>query len=191
MSDYILEKKSSSTLLRSNIQKLSKPLMEKRRRARINRSLSRLKSLLLQTLHKHTTQHAKLEKADILELTVKHIRNMQQKAVLASYRAGYSTCARDVAHFLAGCECVSSEMRVRLLAHLARCLSEMNIVTPPATAACTSSAQLSNYKTRTILFPAVMTNSVFRDILMNNGMFTPLNSSVVHVNLRGQLWRPW
>ncbi|KAK3546609.1 hypothetical protein QTP70_030637, partial [Hemibagrus guttatus] len=138
-----------------------------------------------------TSQHTKLEKADILELTVKHIRNIKQKSVLLSYRAGFSACAHDVAHFLSNCESVSSEMRMRLLAYLARCLSDTTLVTPPFIAACTSSTQLSIYGPRTSLFPAVLTNSVLRDRLMTSGRFTPLISSVVHVDVRGQLWRPW
>ncbi|KYO31377.1 transcription factor HES-3 [Alligator mississippiensis] len=59
-----------------SFRKISKPLMEKKRRARINVSLEQLKALL----EKHYSQHIrkrKLEKADILELTVKYMRSLQ------------------------------------------------------------------------------------------------------------------
>ncbi|KAI4871532.1 hypothetical protein NFI96_017482 [Prochilodus magdalenae] len=81
-------------------RKPSKPLLERRRRARINACLGELRTLLLQS---HVTQlitwsvelclsacvqqlccvqgchPSKLEKADILELTVRHLRSLQHR----------------------------------------------------------------------------------------------------------------
>lgn len=54
---------------------LKKPLMEKRRRARMNECLDQLKHLLLHISPNHRT---KLEKADILEMTVAYLNQMQQ-----------------------------------------------------------------------------------------------------------------
>lgn len=48
--------------------------MEKRRRARINQSLAMLKTLILDSAKMDNTKHTKLEKADILELTVRHFQ---------------------------------------------------------------------------------------------------------------------
>lgn len=56
--------------------------MEKRRRARINQSLAILKALILESTKANNTKngdthqpkHTKLEKADILELTVRHFQ---------------------------------------------------------------------------------------------------------------------
>nr|KAF6268139.1 hes family bHLH transcription factor 4 [Myotis myotis] len=88
----------------------SKPVMEKRRRARINESLAQLKTLLLDALRKEVSRggarsrgrgaepesggpagcsrphrprpqsarHSKLEKADILEMTVRHLRSLRR-----------------------------------------------------------------------------------------------------------------
>lgn len=94
--------------------------MEKRRRARINQSLALLKTLILDStrtevnpskffnfsfypfhmtcIFLQNTKHSKLEKADILELTVRHL---QRQKVLSSdvrdkYRAGFQECAREV-----------------------------------------------------------------------------------------------
>lgn len=97
------------------------------------------------------------------------------RTALVSYWAGFSACAHHVVHFLASCECVSSEMRMCLLAHLARCLSEMNTVIPAPTAACTSSAQLSNFQTRTVLFPVVITNTVLREHCAQGNLFYQIN----------------
>lgn len=69
------------------IKRANKPLMEKRRRARINQSLAVLKALILEAANQRSgsavgangatgggAKHAKLEKADILELTVRHFQ---------------------------------------------------------------------------------------------------------------------
>ena len=55
--------------------------MEKRRRARINECLGELKQLLMDSLKKDGSGYSKLEKADILELTVKYLRNVQRQQV--------------------------------------------------------------------------------------------------------------
>ncbi|KAH0505073.1 Transcription factor HES-3 [Microtus ochrogaster] len=50
--------------------------MEKKRRARINMSLEQLKSLL-ERHYSHQIRKRKLEKADILELSVKYMKSLQ------------------------------------------------------------------------------------------------------------------
>ncbi|KAJ1074791.1 hypothetical protein K5549_017965, partial [Capra hircus] len=65
----------------------SKPVMEKRRRARINESLAQLQSLLLDALRKESSRRSKLEKADILELTVRHLQSLRRVQVTGEARA--------------------------------------------------------------------------------------------------------
>ncbi|CAL1579370.1 unnamed protein product [Knipowitschia caucasica] len=118
----------------SESRKSSKPIMEKRRRARINESLGQLKTLILEALKKDTSRHSKLEKADILEMTVKHLRNLQrlqitaavhtEPGLLGKYRAGFSECVGEVTRFLSSCD-VHSDVRSRLLSHLSFCVSHM------------------------------------------------------------------
>lgn len=55
--------------------------MEKRRRARINQCLGELKQLLL---HMAPHQRSKLEKADILEMTVQYVNQLQQQVSAGS-----------------------------------------------------------------------------------------------------------
>ncbi|XP_031711005.1 transcription factor HES-1-A-like [Anarrhichthys ocellatus] len=122
----------------SENRKSSKPIMEKRRRARINESLGQLKTLILDALKKDSSRHSKLEKADILEMTVKHLRNLQQlqmtaavntdPSVLGKYRAGFSECVGEVTRFLSTCEGVNTDVRTRLLSHLASCMTQINTV---------------------------------------------------------------
>ncbi|XP_026230739.1 transcription factor HES-1-like isoform X2 [Anabas testudineus] len=101
-------------------RKSSKPIMEKRRRARINESLGQLKTLILDALKKDSSRHSKLEKADILEMTVKHLSNLQRlqitaavntdSSILGKYRAGFNECVGEVTRFLSTCEGVDTEM---------------------------------------------------------------------------------
>lgn len=72
--------------------------MEKRRRARINQSLAALKALILDSARLENTKHSKLEKADILELTVRHLQRQRSLAQpgLSRYKAGYQDCSREV-----------------------------------------------------------------------------------------------
>ncbi|XP_059619343.1 transcription factor HES-3-like [Phlebotomus argentipes] len=65
-----------------DIRKIRKPLMEKKRRARINDSLEILKEIIIRNSALFPTQNnrpAKLEKADILELTVQYVRILHRK----------------------------------------------------------------------------------------------------------------
>ncbi|XP_019628086.1 PREDICTED: transcription factor HES-4-like [Branchiostoma belcheri] len=112
-------------------RKSSKPLMEKRRRARINNSLNELKKLILDTYKNdvNSSSHSKLEKADILEIAVKHVRSLQRQQMAASadpaalgrYRAGYSRCRAEVARFMGTVDGVEPQVRQKLLNHLDSC----------------------------------------------------------------------
>ncbi|RZF45159.1 hypothetical protein LSTR_LSTR007122 [Laodelphax striatellus] len=107
----------------------NKPIMEKKRRARINNCLNELKSLILDAMKKDPARHSKLEKADILEMTVKHLETMQRQQsaisvatdpqVLNKFRAGFSECAGEVGRFPG----LEPPVRRRLLQHLANVLN--------------------------------------------------------------------
>lgn len=62
-----------------------KPLMEKKRRARINDSLETLKEILLKNTVAVTqgTRPTKLEKADILEMTVRYLKMLHKRNTTA------------------------------------------------------------------------------------------------------------
>ncbi|XP_039278999.1 protein hairy [Nilaparvata lugens] len=128
-------------------RRANKPLMEKRRRARINQSLALLKTLILDSAKSENTKHSKLEKADILELTVRHLQRQKTlgSAVLDKYRAGYQECAKEVTRFLDTPELhlgvtpnlsikpgsphqlIDPTMKQRLLRHLESCVSEIDL----------------------------------------------------------------
>ncbi|KAM6982332.1 hairy-related 3 [Tautogolabrus adspersus] len=86
--------------------KVSKPVMEKKRRARINKCLDQLKTLL-ESYYSSSIRKRKLEKADILELTVKHLRNQQKiqsctasASEFSDYQAGFRSCMANVNQYL-------------------------------------------------------------------------------------------
>nr|XP_035163478.1 transcription factor HES-2 isoform X2 [Callithrix jacchus] len=60
----------------AELRKSLKPLLEKRRRARINQSLSQLKGLILPLLGRENSSYSKLEKADVLEMTVRFLQEL-------------------------------------------------------------------------------------------------------------------
>ncbi|KAM7005333.1 transcription factor HES-5-like [Tautogolabrus adspersus] len=96
--------------------KLRKPLVEKLRRERINSSIEQLKSLLGPEFLKQEPD-SKLEKADILEMTVCVLRRLQQhQAVTSAVDQGYSRCVQETTHFLSGQQ-VNMKSQRRLLNH--------------------------------------------------------------------------
>ncbi|XP_062398002.1 transcription factor HES-2-like [Sardina pilchardus] len=81
------------------LRKTLKPLMEKRRRARINDSLNQLKALILPLTGKDNCRYSKLEKADILEMTVRFLKEIpasSPKDQTESFNEGYKACLQRV-----------------------------------------------------------------------------------------------
>ncbi|KAK8399805.1 hypothetical protein O3P69_003677 [Scylla paramamosain] len=116
-------------------RKSNKPLMEKKRRQRINRCLNDLKSLVLEGKNKDPSQYSKLEKADILEMTVRHVQALHRLGVgrLSSggrvlggdeegkYRAGFTHCVTEVdkyLRYLSGLGDLPQDVHKKLFAHL-------------------------------------------------------------------------
>ncbi|KAI4462354.1 basic helix-loop-helix transcription factor hes-related [Holotrichia oblita] len=120
----------SSTMSKAELRKTHKPIMEKRRRARINQCLNEIKTLILEAMKKdhvyvhmlcyhlfigtillfQPARHSKLEKADILEMAVKHLQNVQRQqlamaiagdpTVLRRFKTGFEECARQVSTYI-------------------------------------------------------------------------------------------
>ncbi|XP_051282767.1 transcription factor HES-2-like isoform X2 [Dicentrarchus labrax] len=85
------------------LRKTMKPLMEKRRRARINDSLDHLKNLILPLTGRDKTRYSKLEKADILEMTVRFLSDIppvNTKNSTDTYKEGYKACLQRVSALL-------------------------------------------------------------------------------------------
>ncbi|XP_039583945.1 transcription cofactor HES-6-like isoform X2 [Passer montanus] len=109
-------------------RKLRKPLIERKRRERINNCLDQLKETVVGAFH----LDSKLEKADILEMTVKHLQNIQSSKMMADskvgleaqqrYSTGYIQCMHEVHNLLLTCEWMDKSLGARLLNHLLQSL---------------------------------------------------------------------
>ena len=106
-------------------RKVMKPLLERKRRARINSCLDELKDLMVFALQTEGESITKLEKADVLELTVRHLRKLKRQQMLAlnpgldldRFHAGYTACATEVSKCLASTG-VDITVGSRLMSHL-------------------------------------------------------------------------
>ncbi|KAG7308440.1 hypothetical protein JYU34_005646 [Plutella xylostella] len=132
---------SGQGLSKAELRKTNKPIMEKKRRARINNCLNELKDLLLDAMDKDPARHSKLEKADILELTVKHLQTLQRQqlaaaiasdpTVLHRFKSGFGDCAVEVKKYLSRLASVPTGLRHRLGNHLTSCINGIEHLNPP------------------------------------------------------------
>ncbi|KPI95700.1 Protein deadpan [Papilio xuthus] len=130
----------SQGMSKAELRKTNKPIMEKKRRARINHCLNELKDLLTDSMDKDPARHSKLEKADILEMTVKHLQRLQRQqlaaaiaadpAVLHRFKSGFGDCALEVRRYLSRLASVPTGLRYRLGDHLNTCLSGIERLHP-------------------------------------------------------------
>lgn len=125
-------------------RKVMKPMLERKRRARINRCLDELKDLMVTALQAEGENVSKLEKADILELTVRHLHSLKRRGQLVlkpemsyaeRFRAGFTQCATEVSQFIADATLAANAMQrqgpvdpqagARLLQHLTSCIRRL------------------------------------------------------------------
>lgn len=128
MGTAVVPSQLKETPLKSD-RRSNKPIMEKRRRARINNCLNELKTLILDATKKDPARHSKLEKADILEKTVKHLQELQRQQaamqqaadpkIINKFKAGFADCANEVSRFPG----LEPAQRRRLLQHLSNCIN--------------------------------------------------------------------
>merc|ERR1712172_88792 len=130
-------------------RKVMKPLLERKRRARINKCLDEIKDLMVYALQSEGESVNKLEKADVLELTVNHMRKLKRQQQLQAnpsldmdrYRAGFTACASEVSRFMASMPGVNITMGTHLMGHLGSSISTLEGQTSPS--ASSASAPLS------------------------------------------------
>ncbi|XP_023653459.1 hairy-related 8a [Paramormyrops kingsleyae] len=116
-------------------RKLRKPLIEKRRRERINCSLEQLKGIMVDA---YNLDQSKLEKADVLEITVQHMEALQRThgtgGSMSSlgfesrqrYSSGYIQCMHEVHNLLLSCPGMDQTLGARLLNHLLQSLPQIS-----------------------------------------------------------------
>lgn len=200
-------------------RKVMKPMLERKRRARINRCLDELKDLMVTALQAEGENVAKLEKADILELTVRHLHTLRaarrltltpENSYADRFREGFTQCAQEVSSFLSTpvAAAVHPAAGAQLMRHLGGCLRRLegtssaanlgtttsNNNTTTTTAASTTVASSTSVSKTT---PAVSpTGNVMINVPQN--VYTPPQSPVSVASSSGEsvessnaVWRPW
>ncbi|XP_052783069.1 uncharacterized protein LOC128219299 [Mya arenaria] len=99
----------------SYLRKVRKPLVERQRRERMNASIDRLKLLIADTIREQVSPMTRVDKADVLELTVFYLTRLQQQqrsgrvateatdtvSYAKSYQTGSRKCAREAVNYIA------------------------------------------------------------------------------------------
>ncbi|XP_047429249.1 hairy/enhancer-of-split related with YRPW motif protein 2 [Mugil cephalus] len=125
---------SPTTTTQVMARKKRRGIIEKRRRDRINSSLSELRRLVPTAFEKQGS--AKLEKAEILQMTVDHLKLLQANGGKGYFDAhalaldflslGFKECVTEASRYLSAVEGLDSSdpLRSRLLSHLTSCASQ-------------------------------------------------------------------
>ncbi|XP_067620018.1 enhancer of split mbeta protein [Eurosta solidaginis] len=129
-------------------RKVMKPMLERKRRARINKCLDELKDIMVECLTQEGEHITRLEKADILELTVEHMKKLRAQkqlrlgvsgvgavhdpklTIAESFRAGYVHAANEVSKTLAALPGVNVDLGTQLMGQLGHRLNYLQVVVP-------------------------------------------------------------
>ncbi|XP_018804567.1 PREDICTED: enhancer of split mgamma protein [Bactrocera latifrons] len=125
-------------------RKVMKPMLERKRRARINKCLDELKDLMVVTLESEGEHVTRLEKADILELTVTHLQKLKQQRKAAAskggamsqaegFRSGYIHAVNEVSRSLSQLPDVNVHLGTQLMTHLGQRLNQLQPAVQPPT----------------------------------------------------------
>ncbi|XP_056109457.1 transcription cofactor HES-6 isoform X1 [Rhinichthys klamathensis goyatoka] len=187
-------------------RKTRKPLVEKKRRARINESLQELRLLLADP-----DAQVKMENAEVLEMTVKRVESiLQNKATEADsvnreanerFAAGYIQCMHEVHTFVSSCPGIDATIAAELLNHLLQCmpLNDEDRFQDILSDLMTDSSN-GDRSTSSALSPAPSTTSSSSDDLCSDLDETDTEQSRISVDARDQapsmylskaIWRPW
>ncbi|ENN74219.1 hairy/enhancer-of-split related with YRPW motif protein [Dendroctonus ponderosae] len=127
-------------------RKKRRGVIEKKRRDRINMSLSELKRLVPSAFEKQGS--AKLEKAEILQMTVDHLKMLHAKGLdsfafdphkyaVDYHGMGFRECLAEVSRYLERIEGMDAQnpMRLRLTSHLQCCAAQKELALKQAATA--------------------------------------------------------
>ncbi|XP_077371542.1 transcription factor HES-2-like [Festucalex cinctus] len=175
------------------LRKTLKPLLEKRRRARINDSLSHLKSLILPLVGKDNARYSKLEKADILEMTVRFLRDLPTspaKDPAKSYREGYKACLQRVSALLPQSS-LNQDACKRVSDFVRRSMSAT--VTPSCLNCCAQTCRAFPHIQQRLLSLKSGVSSTRTDSQRQSQPVAPGPREAQHVApaVSADMWRPW
>ncbi|XP_043975178.1 transcription factor HES-2.1 [Gambusia affinis] len=174
------------------LRKTLKPLLEKRRRARINDSLSHLKSLILPLVGKDNARYSKLEKADILEMTVRFLRDLPSSPVkdsADSYREGYKACLQRVSALLPKTSLDQNACR-RVNDFIQQTMS--STVAPTCLNCCAQSSRtLPQIQHRLLSLKSSFSSRLESQSRNDLGAEAPIRAQALQQPVSAAMWRPW
>ncbi|NP_001082175.1 transcription factor HES-7.1-B [Xenopus laevis] len=166
-------------------RKLLKPLVEKRRRERINNSLEKLRIFLSQTLKSEKLKNPKVEKAEILECTVQFLQSrkllpLDREAVDKEYQSGFQHCLETTLHFMNSKPDMNGVTK-ELLSH------QMSSCKPPSDAWSPTCAPLTKH------VPSLSYQDSTPHLVSNSISISPTKTLVdSHFTYQTfKTWRPW
>ncbi|KAM7363064.1 enhancer of split mbeta, helix-loop-helix [Cochliomyia hominivorax] len=204
----VLEMEMSKTY---QYRKVMKPMLERKRRARINKCLDELKDIMVECLTQEGEHITRLEKADILELTVEHMKKLRAQkqlrlngnpdsklTIAESFRAGYIHAANEVSKTLATVPGVSVDLGTQLMSHLGHRLNYLQVIVPtavtPLVAPTASTTHFSAMPAQTHLGSTSLCSSPEPNLITpppsecgssDSGSCSPTPSETA------AMWRPW
>ena len=153
-------------------RKVVKPLMERKRRARINACLDQLKDLLTEQMIQNGEHILKMEKIDILEMAVHHLRKSKTSVHhdRESFKNGYINAANEVSRTLAFLPNIDISIGTKIMTHLGQRLNEIQ-------------SQLFQPMTTTICMPSPSESTTSSGYVSDDCESTSSSGS--------DIWRPW
>ncbi|XP_022211072.2 enhancer of split mbeta protein [Drosophila obscura] len=205
----VLEMEMSKTY---QYRKVMKPMLERKRRARINKCLDELKDIMVECLTQEGEHITRLEKADILELTVEHMKKLRAQkqlrlsssssssgsvspsgnaadsklSIAESFRAGYVHAANEVSKTLAAVPGVTVDLGTQLMSHLGHRLNYLQVVVPtlPIGMGVPLKTPVSGVDDAALVTPPPSECGS-----LESGTCSPAPSEASSTS--GPMWRPW
>ncbi|XP_056246603.1 transcription cofactor HES-6 isoform X1 [Seriola aureovittata] len=195
-------------------RKMRKPLVEKKRRARINESLQELRVLIADT-----DLQSKMENAEVLEMTVKRVENILKnraqevdavnREACERFAAGYIQCMHDVHTFVSSCPGIDPTDAAELLNHLLESMplndeDRLRLILPDTVADSNSTWSLSESMYTALVSPApssTSTDDLCSDLDETDSEQSHVSSSeepdgqdvlsLPSFTYSKSVWRPW
>ncbi|XP_041378514.1 protein hairy-like [Gigantopelta aegis] len=144
------------------LRKGRKLLAEKKRRARINSCLGQIKSIICGGHKQNDPNYSKMEKAEILESTVKYLRTIRRDrtigggshvtkdVMMARYKSGFSKCAEEIVNYLQGHPGIPDHLQRQIRRHLSKKIqSAAQTTSTDSDRTCTRLSHADDYRIQT------------------------------------------
>ncbi|CAO1400262.1 unnamed protein product [Diamesa serratosioi] len=169
-------------------RKKRRGVIEKKRRDRINSSLSELKRLVPSAFEKQGS--AKLEKAEILQLTVDHLKLLHSKGIdsvgfdpqrfaMDYHVIGFRECVSEVARYLISVEGMDLQdpMRLRLMSHLQCFVAQRELTVKSTNTSATPTKQSNNSSSTSPSVVAATTSTTPSEQQDSHPVYTDLSNT--------------